>query len=68
MKTLNKKCDCGTTTERRVITTTVPIRRQKVTLQNVEADVCPNCGETYLDGNLILEASRKVKEQKLKAA
>lgn len=68
MKTLDKKCDCGTATERRVITTTVPIRRQKVTLQDVEADVCPKCGVIYLDGNLILEASRKVKEQRLKAA
>lgn len=68
MKNLNKKCDCGTMTERRIMTTTVPIRRQKVTLQNVEVDVCPACGEIFLDGNLILEVSRKVKNQNLKAA
>ncbi len=55
-------------TERRIMTTTVPIRRQKVTLQNVEVDVCPACGEIFLDGNLILEVSRKVKNQNLKAA
>ena len=62
-------CHCGTSTERKIISKKIPVGKQNVPLKNVEADVCPNCGEIYFDGKMILDISKKIKEKEiLKAA
>ncbi len=58
-------CYCGTLTERKKITRKVPIGQQDVLLENVDADICPNCGEIYFDGKMLLDVEKAVKKKSI---
>ena len=45
------------------VTRTVPIAGKKVTVENIKASVCSDCGETYLDGPSLLKIESKLLKQ-----
>lgn len=54
-------CDGATTTQ--IVALTIKRKRRKFTFQNVKAEVCQKCGESYYDGKSLLQTDdRKSKE------
>jgi len=41
--------------EKKIITTEIPLAKQKVLLENVEVSVCSDCGEIFFDGAMLLK-------------
>lgn len=57
-------CDnCGAWTESHIISDTLPICGQMVTVDKVPVEICPNCGNRYYDGPFILELERAMAEK-----
>jgi len=67
---MNKEfiCDCGGVMESRKVTKKIPIGKEEVFLENVDAKVCSECGEIYFDGEMILALESKIKERLPKVA
>ncbi len=65
MNTSSKKniCDCGGVMKSEKITRDVPIGKQYVLLENVDAKVCQKCGEIYLDGKMILDIESEIEKK-----
>lgn len=70
MNTLSKKnvCDCGGVMKSEKVTQNVPIGKQFVLLENVDAKVCQKCGEIYLDGKMILDIESQIEKNSTKKA
>jgi YgiT-type zinc finger domain-containing protein len=58
-------CECGGKMEIKIVTRQIPIGGQIITLQNVEAKVCPKCGEIYYNGKMLLEIENKIENESL---
>lgn len=57
MANLNQKIICQCVDEKMLIqkiTEKIPIGKQEILLENVDAKVCEKCGEIYFDGEMIL--------------
>jgi YgiT-type zinc finger domain-containing protein len=67
---MNKKiiCDCDGLMESRKVTKKIPIGKEEILLEDVDAKVCRKCGEIYLDGKMILALESEVKERLPKVA
>ena len=50
------------------VTQKVPIGKQFVLLENVDAKVCQKCGEIYLDGKMILDIESQIEKNSTKKA
>lgn len=50
------------------ITKNVPIGKQMVLLENVDAKVCQKCGEIYLDGKMIIDIEKEMEKSSTKIA
>ena len=46
----------------------IPIGKQEVFLDDVDAKVCLKCGEIYLDGEMILALEAEIKKNTRQAA
>ncbi len=70
MNTLNENfiCGCGGKMKVEKITKNVPIGKQMVLLENVDAKVCQKCGEIYLDGKMIIDIEKEMEKSSTKIA
>jgi YgiT-type zinc finger domain-containing protein len=66
--TKNFVCDCGGEMEIKKISKKIPIGKQEVFLDDVDAKVCLKCGEIYLDGEMILALEAEIKKNTRQAA
>ncbi len=64
------KCLICKLDETRLGVTTVTLERDALTLviKDVPAQVCPNCGEAYVDGNVTIELLRVAEQMALTGA
>jgi YgiT-type zinc finger domain-containing protein len=60
-------CEIGIT-ETKLITKTFKRFGQSFTIENIEAEVCNNCGEAYLSSDTIKAIDNKIEKQLLVAA
>ena len=67
---MNKEfiCDCGGVMESRKVTKKIPIGKEEILLEDVEAKVCRKCGEIYFDGKMILALESEIKKRLPKVA
>ena len=54
--------------ESRKVTKKIPVGKEEILLEDVEAEVCRKCGEIYFDGKLILALESEIKERLPKVA
>ncbi len=68
MKFLNKhlECEfCDGITETKSVSRTFKRFGREFQFENIEAEVCPNCGEIYFDGKTLKEIEEKIRRQVL---
>jgi YgiT-type zinc finger domain-containing protein len=68
MKFLNKhlECEfCDGTTETKTVSRTFKRFGQEFRFENIEAEVCPKCGEIYFDGKILKEIEEKIRRESL---
>ena len=70
MNTSTKKfdCDCGGEMEIKKVSKKIPVGKQEVFLDDVDAKVCLKCGEIYFDGEMILALEAEIKKNTRQAA
>ena len=68
MNSLNKhlECEyCDGVTETKSVSRTFKRFGQDFRFENIEAEVCPKCGEIYFDGQTLKEIEEKIRRQSL---
>ena len=68
MKFLNKhlECEfCDGTTETRSVSRIFKRFGREFRFENIEAEICPKCGEIYFDGKTLKEIEEKIRRQAL---
>lgn len=68
MKPLNKhlECEfCDGVTETKSVNRTFKRFGREFDFENIEAEVCPKCGEIYFDGKMLKEIEEKIRRQAL---
>ena len=68
MNSLNKhlECEyCDGVTETKSVSRTFKRFGQDFRFENIEAEVCPKCGEIYFDGQMLKEIEEKIRRQSL---
>ncbi|HXH70733.1 MAG TPA: YgiT-type zinc finger protein [Pyrinomonadaceae bacterium] len=66
--TKNFVCDCGGEMEIKKISKKIPIGKQEIFLDDVDAKICLKCGEIYFDGEMILALEAEIKKNTRQAA
>ncbi len=57
-------CDfCESITQTKIINYTLKRFGREFLLKDIEAEVCPNCGNAYLFGKTLQEAEAKIKKE-----
>ena len=68
MNSLNKhlECEyCDGVTETKSVSRTFKRFGQEFRFENIEAEVCPKCGEIYFDGQTLKEIEEKIRRESL---
>lgn len=60
---MNKCAICNGKTETRKVCVTFKRYEQEFTYHNIQAEVCLDCGEEFLDGPTITNIEREIKER-----
>jgi YgiT-type zinc finger domain-containing protein len=63
------KCEaCSGKTENKLVSVTFERFGQKFVYHNIEAEVCKNCGEEFLDGQTVTNIEREIRERVVEKA
>jgi YgiT-type zinc finger domain-containing protein len=54
---------CDDKTKPELVTHTFKREGQKFTFENIKAQVCQKCGESYLDGKAVCEIEKEIREK-----
>ena len=59
---------CGGETETKLVDKTIFHKGKNVLVENVEAEICADCGEKYFNGKMLLELEDKIESGEYRKA
>ena len=59
---------CGGETKTKLVDKTIFHKGKTVLVENIEAEVCENCGERYFNGKILLELEDKIESGEYRKA
>ena len=59
---------CGGETETKFVDKNIFHKGQNYFIENIKAEVCPDCGERYFNANVLLEIENRIEQGKYRKA